>query len=118
MRNACRVAVALCLLIFMVSGLMFAQSDLGTISGFVKDPSGATVANAKVLVHNQTGIQREATTNESGFYTVTNLPPGLYTITVQAPGFQKYQSNDNKLEPSGHLGIDMQLTVGSASQTV
>src|ERR1700730_13560913 len=118
MRHACRVAVVVFCLSFAVSGLLFAQSDLGTISGFVRDPSGAIVADAKVLVHNQTGIQREATTNESGFYTVTNLPPGLYAITVQAPGFQKYQSMDNKLEPSGHLGIDVPLTVGSASQTV
>jgi len=38
MRNACRVAVALFCLIFVGSGLIFAQSDLGTISGFVKDP--------------------------------------------------------------------------------
>src|SRR6266436_3469846 len=118
MRNACRVALALFCLIFVGSGLIFAQSDLGSISGFVKDPSGATVADAKVLIHNQTGIQRETTTNESGFYTVTNLPPGLYTISVQAPGFQKYQSNDNKLEPSGHLGIDVPLAVGSSNETV
>jgi predicted heme/steroid binding protein len=118
MRNAWRVAVVLFVLGFAVSGLLFAQSDLGTISGFVKDPSGATVAAAKVLVHNQTGIQRDVTTNESGFYTVTNLPPGLYTVAVQAPGFQNYQSNDNKLEPSGHLGIDVALAVGSSSQTV
>src|SRR5882757_9621699 len=118
MRNACRVALALFCLIFVGSGLIFAQSDLGSISGFVKDPSGATVADAKVLVHNQTGIQRETTTNESGFYTVTNLPPGLYTVSVQAPGFQKYQSNDNKLEPSGHLGMDVPLAVGSSNETV
>src|ERR1700738_242803 len=118
MKNAWRVAVAMFFVCFTISEFTFAQSDLGTISGFVQDPSGAAIANAKVLVHNQTGIQREAITNESGFYTVTNLPPGLYTIAVQAPGFQKYQSIENKLEPSGHLGIDVQLTVGSASQTV
>src|SRR6266478_9375202 len=118
MSNVWRVAVFVFLLGCIVSASLFAQSDLGTISGFVKDPSGATIANAKVLVHNQTGIQREATTNESGFYTVTNLPPGLYTISVQAPGFQKYQSNDNKLEPSGHLGIDVPLAVGSSNETV
>src|SRR6266404_2672609 len=118
MSNVWRVAVFVFLLGCIVSASLFAQSDLGTISGFIKDPSGATIANARVLVHNQTGIQREAIANESGFYTVTNLPPGLYTIAVQAPGFQNYQSIYNKLEPSGHLGIDVQLTVGSASQTV
>ena len=56
---------------FLVSGVLSAQSDLGTISGFVKDPSGATVPNAKVTVQNQSGVEREATTNESGYYTIT-----------------------------------------------
>src|SRR6266849_2344732 len=118
MRNACRVAVVLCLLIFMVSGLMFAQSDLGTISGFVKDPSGATVANAKITVRNNRGVERVAATNDSGYYAITNIPAGLYTIVVEAPGFQRYESRDNKLDPSAVLAIDVALTVGSANETV
>src|SRR5690349_8051339 len=108
--------VALCLI--PGSAPLLAQSDLGTISGFVKDPSGAVVIGAKVIIQNATGLQRNVTTNDSGFYTVTNIPPGLYTLTVEAPGFQKYESRDNKLDPSGHLAIDAALTVGAASQTV
>src|SRR6266849_4953720 len=118
MRNACRVAVALCLLIFMVSGLMFAQSDLGTISGFVKDPSGATVANAKITVRNNRGVERVAATNDSGYFAITNIPAGLYTIVVEARGFQRYESRENKLDPSAVLAIDVALTVGSANETV
>jgi len=100
------------------SGALFAQSDLGRISGFVKDPSGATVANAKVTVQNKTGVERQTTTNESGYYIITNVPPGFYTMTAEAPGFQKYQSTNNKLDPSADLVIDATLTVGTASQTV
>src|SRR6267142_1671976 len=118
MRNACRVAVALFCLIFVGSGLIFAQSDLGTISGFVKDPSGATVANAKISVRNNRGVERAATTNDSGYYAITNIPAGLYTILVEAPGFQRYESRDNKLDPSATLAIDVALTVGSANETV
>jgi len=118
MRNACRVAVVLCLLIFVVSGLVFAQSDLGTISGFVKDPSGATVANAKISVRNNRGVERAATTNDSGYFAITNIPAGLYTIIVEVPGFQRYESRDNKLDPSATLAIDVALTVGSANETV
>jgi len=118
MRNACRVAVALFCLIFIASGLMFAQSALGTISGFVKDPSGAMVANAKVTVQNNRGVERVATTNESGYYAITNIPAGLYTIVVEAPGFRRYESRDNKLDPSATLAIDVALTVGSANETV
>jgi hypothetical protein len=101
-----------------VSGILFAQSDLGKISGFIKDPSGATIANAKVTVRNNTGVERQTTTNDSGYYVVTNVPPGLYTMVAEATGFQKYETRDNKLDPSADLVIDATLTVGTASQTV
>ena len=118
MKNAyCTVA----LVFFMSlasSGALSAQSDLGTISGFIKDPSGATVPNAKVIVRNNTAVERQVATNESGYYTITNLPPGLYTLSAEAPGFQKFQSTDNKLDPSGHLSIDVTVSVGSATQIV
>src|SRR5215469_12705844 len=73
---------------------VFAQSDLGRISGFIKDTTGATIPNAKVSVQNKSGLQRSTTTNESGYYTITNVPPALYTVSVESPGFQKFQSAD------------------------
>jgi len=100
------------------SGMLFAQSDLGRISGFIKDSSGATIANAKVTVQNKSGIERQTTTNESGYYIITNVPPGLYTMVAEAAGFQKYETRDNKLDPSADLVIDATLTVGSTSQTI
>ncbi len=89
MKNACRTSILVFLSILVASGILSAQSDLGTISGFIKDPSGASIPNAEVTIKNQTGIERRAMTNESGFYTITNIPPGLYTMSAQAPGFQK-----------------------------
>src|SRR5712664_2263637 len=100
------------------SGMLFAQSDLGRISGFVKDSSGATIANAKVAVQNKSGIERQTTTNESGYYIITNIPPGLYTMVAEAAGFLEYETRDNKLHPSADLVIDATLTVGSTSQTI
>src|SRR5262249_49338351 len=105
----------LCLLF---SGVVFAQSDLGGISGFVKDPSGATIPNAKVTVRNDSGIERQATTNESGYYIITNVPPGFYTMTAEAAGFRSFQSKGNKLDPSARLVIDATLSVGAETQTV
>src|SRR5713226_5841785 len=102
----------------LISPGLFAQSDLGKISGFIKDPSGATIANAKVTVRNNTGVERQTTTNDSGFYVVTNVPPGLYTMTAEATGFQRYETRDNKLDPSADLVIDATLSVGAATQTV
>src|SRR5438067_9589270 len=114
-----RISLALILSVcLLAAGTLLAQSDLGRISGFIKDPSGATIPNAKVTVQNKSGVTRQTTTNESGYYTITNVPPGLYTVVAEAPGFQRYQSADNKLDPSGNLVVDAMLTVGAATQTV
>ena len=114
MWKSCRALPVL----FALGAALFAQSDLGSIQGFVKDPSGALIPNAKVTLHNQSGLERQATTSESGSYTITNIPPGLYTLTVEASGFKKYESSSNKLDPSSALEIDATLTVGAASETV
>jgi predicted heme/steroid binding protein len=97
---------------------VFAQSDLGAISGFVKDPSGAIVPNAKITVRNNSGIERQTTTNQSGYYSITNIPPGFYAMTAEAAGFRTFQSKDNKLDPSASLVIDATLSVGGEAQTV
>ena len=88
--------------------ILTAQSDLGSITGFVKDPTGSTVPNATVTVKN------EAT----GFYIVTNIPAGLYTVSVEAKGFKKYEVTKNKLDPNATATIDANLTVGAATEIV
>jgi carboxypeptidase family protein len=118
MGNVCRKGAVALFIALAASGALFGQSDLGTISGFVKDPSGATIPNARVTVRNQTGLERQVTTNESGFYTITNIPPGFYALTVEAAGFQTYQSTANKLDPSANLSVDATLAIGAATQTV
>src|SRR5882724_2131342 len=108
------------LLVVVFSGVRIAsaQSDLGRISGFVKDPSGASITGAKITARNQSGVERQTTSNESGYYVITSVPPGFYTVTVEAIGFQRYQSLDNKLDPTGDLVVDASLTVGAATQTI
>src|SRR5690242_14644123 len=103
----------------MFTGIVFAQSDLGTINGTVRDPSGAAVPNATVTVKNQAnGSERTSTTNQGGLYSVTNIPPGVYTVSVTASGFKKFESNNNKLDPSSTLAVDAGLTLRSATATV
>ncbi len=98
---------------------LFAQSDLGSIQGVVKDQSASSVPNATVKAKNQgTGAERQTKTNESGVYTFTNVQAGLYTVTVEAAGFKKFESVSNKLDAASKLGIDATLTVGAASETV
>jgi len=82
MNRVCSARLVLLALLAVCLSL-YAQSDLGSISGFVKDPSGATVPNAQVTVKNEaTGTERTTNTNESGYYTVTNIPAGLYSVTA------------------------------------
>src|ERR1700694_5145335 len=118
MKNACRMGIIVLFMSLGASGILFAQSDLGRISGFIKDPSGATIANAKVTVQNKGGRERQTATNDSGYYVITNVPPGLYAMIAEAAGFQKYETTNNKLDPSADLVIDATLSLGAASQTV
>jgi hypothetical protein len=61
-----------------------------SLQGTVQDKSGAIVANASVTAtDNGTGIVHAATTNSSGFYRISELPPGTYTVTVEKSGFNK-----------------------------
>src|SRR5947207_5499700 len=118
MKNAYRKVALLFFMTLTCSGLLFPQSDLGRISGFIKDPSGATIASAKVTAQYKSGVERQTPTNEAGYYVITNVPPGCYTMIAEAPGFQRYETRDNKLDPSADLVIDATLTVGASSQTV
>ncbi len=113
-------AVRLALLLSMSLPLALAQSDLGSISGFVKDPSGGTIPDARVVVKNQSqaGLERETRTNDAGYYIVTSIPPGMYTITAEAPGFKKAETSNNKLDPSATLSADITMTIGAATETV
>ncbi len=107
------------LAMLLASTLGLAQSDSSSVSGVVKDSSGAIVVNAKVNVRNEdTSFDRQVTTNASGFYTTTNLAPGYYTVTVEAPGFKKASVSRNKLDAGLPIAVNVDLAVGQLTETV
>src|SRR5215467_9439927 len=118
MKSVCRTSAFALLGTLFASGILFAQSDLGKLSVYIKDTSGASIPGAIVTIKNQTGIERQVTTSETGFYTITSIPPGWYTVSAEAPGFQKFESTNNKLDPNGPLAIDATLTVGTTTEVV
>jgi hypothetical protein len=61
---------------------------------------------------------RSVQTTDAGYFAVASIPAGLYAVSVEASGFKKYESKDNKLDPSASLAIEVTLTVGAASETV
>ena len=110
------MSVMLCLVLRTTS---LAQSDNAQISGFVKDPTGAAVPNASVVIKNEgSNYERSAKTNESGYYVISALPPGLYTVTVEAGGFKKFQQTKKKLDPSIASTVDVELTLGEVTETI
>jgi hypothetical protein len=110
------IAMAMCIAFATAA---FAQSDAGTITGFVRDQSGSVVPNASVMIKTEaSNEERTVTTDGAGHYTVTNLAPGLYTMTADAPGFKKFSSNHNTLNASSTISLDGVLTIGQNTETV
>ncbi|MCC7157443.1 MAG: TonB-dependent receptor [Bryobacterales bacterium] len=119
MNRICSLLMALLVIACVLAIPVLAQSDNASISGIVKDPSGAAVANAKVTVRNEsTGFERSITSNESGFYTAPNIAPGYYTVSVEAPGFKTFTKTRNRLEAAIPIQVNVDLAVGQLTETV
>ncbi|MBV9760705.1 MAG: TonB-dependent receptor [Acidobacteriaceae bacterium] len=99
---------------------MFAQDVTGKVTGTVTDPSGGVVAGAKVTVTAKaTGTAHETTSDASGTYQVLQLPIGIYSVTAEAPGFQRITiDSQTPLEINQTLRIDIHLQVGKLSSAV
>jgi outer membrane receptor protein involved in Fe transport len=97
---------------------VLAQKITGDISGTVQDTTGAVVKDAKVTATNYaTGETRSATTSDSGFYRILELPPGKYKVTAIAPGF-KTSTRDAQVGLSLVTQSDFQLQPGQVSETI
>ena len=96
-----------------------AQSDNTSVTGAVTDASGALLPNAKVILRNEaTGTEQTTTSNESGQYTIPNVRPGTYTVTVEAGGFQTFKSSGNQVDASIPKRVDAPMKVGDAGVSV
>jgi hypothetical protein len=109
--------IVLCFCVFVFAA--FAQSDRGTITGTVSDPTGALVANAAIEAKNvATGAVYPVASSGTGNYTIAQLPAGAYEITVTVAGFKKFVRTDLVVEVAGTLRVDATLSVGAASESV
>jgi Carboxypeptidase regulatory-like domain len=105
-------------LVLLVCSQVFAGVT-ASISGTVKDPSGAAIAGATVTATNtETGISQTQTTNGQGFYSFQSLPLGKYTIDVQEKGFKAYRQRDLTLDVNSALMVDVTLQVGQTTEKV
>jgi Carboxypeptidase regulatory-like domain len=96
-----------------------AQEFRATLSGVVRDPSGAAVAKAEVkAIKKDSGQSYSTITNEQGFYTIPYLIPGGYQVTAEALGFRKSVHANVPLTVAEHQELDFKLELGTAMQEV
>ena len=114
-------AVAVFAFLFLLAHacVLRAQSTNAFITGRITDPSHALIADAKVVVISLgTNAHYETTTNDSGEYSLSNLPPDSYRIEIEKPGFKKLIKPDVILHVQDALKIDFEMALGDVSEIV
>ena len=113
-----RLKALLVVLLSLCAVSTYAQFK-ASIEGTVMDPHGKAVPGAKVTATDQdTGVSRDTVASAEGFYRISELPPGKYTVTVEAAGFKVSTSKDVVVEAEQPRGFDVTLAVGSTQETV
>src|SRR6266550_6217040 len=94
-------------------------STVGTISGTVRDPKGAAVPKAEVLIEQEgTGVSRTVTADDNGFYLAASLPVGRYSVSSSPQGFKKTIASAVDLHVGENRVVNLDLQVGQVTETV
>ena len=110
--------VALLCSVFSLSPLLYSQAN-GSLSGTVADKTGSVISGAAVKITSRdTGVVRDAKTDDSGHYLVPLLPVAFYTIHVEAQGFQTTEQKDIRLQVDEQREINFTLAPASVNQVV
>jgi Carboxypeptidase regulatory-like domain/TonB dependent receptor len=97
-------------------GASFAQTTSGDLVGTVKDPSGATIANASVTVTNEdTGVVIAVKAGSGGEFRADNLLPGKYDLAISSSGFQPYTLHGITVELNKTSTADIKLSIGATA---
>jgi carboxypeptidase family protein/TonB-dependent receptor-like protein len=117
--SRCISSIICFVLLFACPLTVLAQQELATITGEVKDASGALVPQAMVTVTNiGTNISVKVETNDQGSYTIPSLRPGDYTVTAEKSGFNKTLRTGVTLQVNQFTRIDITLQTGQVSEVV
>ncbi|ADV81924.1 Cna B-type protein [Terriglobus saanensis SP1PR4] len=114
-RSSLKFAVFV-LTLALITGSAWAQS---TLTGLVSDPSGAAIAGAQIQARNlNTNINRTAVTNERGYYTISALTSGTYSVQVNASGFTELTRTGVAMGEDQDLRLDLAVALGTEKATV
>jgi Carboxypeptidase regulatory-like domain/TonB-dependent Receptor Plug Domain len=104
---------------FALVPIIVQAQDTASLTGAIRDPSGAVVSRAGITVKNTAnGLVRQLKTNSSGEYLAAGLPPGQYDVSVTAPGFRRYQAKNVTLRVAQNARVDLTLQVGSVTSEI
>jgi hypothetical protein len=104
--------------VLFVSSAAYAQFRAG-VQGSVLDPTGATVPDAAITLHNaETGREARVRSNESGYYVFAGLPPGRYTVTAEKTGFKRLTLENVVVEAEQVRGLNLSLETGEIAQSI
>lgn len=119
-RTRKQVSLSLLLILTLaVPAMLHAQAYFGTVSGVLTDATGAVVQGAKItLTDQQKGYTFNATSDNEGRYLLRSVPPGVYSVTAEAKGFEKSRSASFKVDINQNATTNLTLKVAGASQTV
>ncbi len=110
---------AFALLIASPVALKAQTGGQGTITGTVTDSTGAVVPDAKITAtNNATNIASVRTSSSSGSFSLAPLPPGIYSLTIEAKGFRTLKQENLAVNALGVLGVNPVLSVGDTAETV
>ncbi len=110
-------ALSILMLAALIPGA--AQQTSGTVTGAVTDSSGAVIADAQVrLVNTQTGVIQKTSTSQTGDFQFLIVPPGVYAVEVESPGFKTFRRDGIIVEVNRSLAVPVSLTVGAVAETV
>jgi hypothetical protein len=114
-----RTLVVLVGLAFLAPNAVLSQSPLGTITGTVQDPQGASVPAVEVSArHVDTNRLYKGRTSEDGVYVIPSLPIGAYEVSLTAPGFKSFIRSGLVLEVAQRLRVDVTLEVGAVGESI
>jgi hypothetical protein len=114
-----RFIFALAFLLSLATISLQAQTTNGSIQGTVTDPNGGAIPGASVTARNlDTGLTQSTTTTEAGIYSLPNLPPGRYSVIVEAPNLKKYSREGVTVATGSTVSLDIPMQLGAVSESV
>src|ERR1700678_2671633 len=117
--SKCLLRTLISTVIVLLPAVLIGQGYFGTVSGILTDSSGAMIQGAKVtLLDEQKGYHFTTKSDSEGHYLFASIPPGLYSVTAEMPGFEKTVRTHIRLNVTENPSANLTLKIASASQTV